>query len=178
MATNPRIPSHRDVPTLVSQRKKKSSAPWVLAGIFVAAILLAAILIWLPRAPKRPTAPSNAAIPVQPTGTQVRLSDIKLADSPVGGQMYIYGRLWNAGQTAINGAIVNVTFAGQNGQPIATISSAPESFSNNVSQPLANAPVQPNQARDIRIPIQNVPAGWNHQVPMITVQDVTGFAHK
>ena len=178
MATNPRIPEHRDLPTLVAQKRKRSSAPWVLFGIFVAAIILAAILIWLPRDPRPTNAPSNAAIPSQPTGSQVQLSNIRLSSAPLGGQMYIYARLWNTGQTTINGVLVNVTFPGKDEKPVATFASRVESYANNAAQPLVDAPIKANEAREIRIPIENVPAGWNHQMPEIKVQDVTAFARR
>jgi len=178
MATNPRIPEHRDVPTLVSQNRKKSSAPWVLFGIFAAAVLLACIIYWLPRVPKASSAPTNAVIPVQPTGAEVRLSDIRLSPSPTGNQLYIYARLSNVAQRPINGVRVNVTFPGANQQPVATITTEVESFKNQTSQSLAAAPIQANETRDVRIPIEHAPSGWNHQMPEIRVQDVTGFGNK
>ena len=178
MATNPRIPSHRDMPTLVEQRRKKSSAPYVIFGIIAAAILLAAILYFLPHAPVRPNVPSNATVPVQPTGSQVQLSDVRLSPSPVGGQMYIYARLSNAGQTDINGVLVNVTFDDTNGRPLQTVTSAVDSYNNNSAGSLTSNPIKAGETRDIRIPIENAPADWNHQVPEIKVQDVTAYGRK
>jgi len=175
MATNPRIPEHREFPTLVEQKRKKPAAPWVLFGIIAAAIILAAIGFYMPKAPKTPAGPANAVVPSQPSGTQVRLSDIRLSTAPVGSQMYIYARLWNDGKTAINGVLVNVSFPGRDEKPVATFSSSAESYKNQSAQPLVEAPIQPNESRDVRIPIEHVPAGWNHQMPEIKVQNVTGF---
>jgi hypothetical protein len=79
MATNPRIPEHRDVPTLENQKREKSASPLVPFGIPAAGILLVALIIWLPRAPRRPTAPLNATVPAQPTGNQVQLSNLHLS---------------------------------------------------------------------------------------------------
>jgi len=178
MATNPRIPEHRDVPTLVEQKRKKSGAPWVLFGIIAAAIILAAIGFYMPHAPKRPVGPAMATVPAQPTGNQIRWTDVRLSPAPEGGQMYIYARMWNNGQTDINGMMVNVTFDGQNGQPLQTYSSSVESYADNGATPLTKNPIKPKQAREVRIPIENVPAGWNHTMPGITVQNVTGYANK
>ena len=178
MATNPRIPPNRDLPTLVSQRRKKSSAPYVLFGIIAAVILLAAILYFLPRAPVRPNVPSNAEIPNQPTDSQVQLSDIRLSSAPVGGQMYIYARLSNGGQTAINSVLVNVTFQDKNGRPRDTVTSSVDSFAKSDSRPLAENPIKAGETRDIRIPIERTPADWNHEVPSISVQDVTAIGRK
>jgi hypothetical protein len=178
MATNPRVPDRRDVPTLVEQKKKKSSAPLVPVGIAIAAILLVAILIWLPRAPKRPTAPSNAVVPAQPTANQIQISNVRLSPAPTGGQMYIYARLTNAGQTAINGIAMNVTFPGQNGQPTNTITSQVESYGNAKAEPLTANPIKASDSRDVRIPIERVPPDWNHQLPELAVQDVTSIGNK
>jgi hypothetical protein len=174
MATNPRIPEkHQDVPTLVSQKRKKGGSPLVPLGILVAAILLIAIILWLPRAPKRPTAPSNAVVPSQPTGNQVQISNVRMSPGPAERQMYIYARLSNAGTTAINGMNVAVTFPGQNGQPADTITTSVEGYDNGYVQPLGANPIKPSDSRDVRIPIEQVPQNWNHQAPEIKVQDVT-----
>lgn len=179
MATNPRIPDRRDVPTLVSQRKKKASAPLIIFGIIAAAVLLAAILYFLPRAPRAGSYPSNATAPVQPTGGQIRLSNATLSAAPVGDQLYIYARLSNQGQTPINGLKLNLTFPGQNQQPVSTISTTNvESFQNQKAESLVDNPIKVNETRDIRITVQHVPNGWNHQMPEISVQDVTGFGNK
>lgn len=73
---------------------------------------------------------------------------------------------------------MNVTFPGKDEKPVATFASRVESYANNSAQPLVEAPIKANQARDIRIPIENVPAGWNHQMPEIKVQDVTAFGRR
>ncbi len=175
MATNPRIPEQRDVPTLVEQKHKKSAAPWVWFGILAAVILIVAIGFYMPNAPKRPAGPANAVNPAQPAGTQVRFSDIRVSTAPVGGQMYIYARLWNDGNTDIDAMHVNVAFPGQSGQPVHSVTADAESYQDQKPQTLADNPVKPNQSREIRIPIAGVPAGWNHEMPEIKVQDVGGF---
>lgn len=178
MATNPRIPEHRDVPTLVEQKREKSAAPWIWIGLIAVAVLIAAIGFYMPYAPKNPAGPANATVPLQPTGNQIRWTDVRMSTAPIGGQMYIYARMWNNGSTAINGATVNVTFDGQNGHPLQTFRSSVESYTNSTAEPLTKDPIKPNQPREIRIPIEHVPAGWNHAMPAITVQDVTGFKNK
>jgi hypothetical protein len=178
MATNPRIPEHRDLPTLVDQKRKKSSAPLVLFGIFVAAVILAAILVWMPRAPKPTVAPSNAVVPFQATGQQVQLSQIRLSPEALGKQMYIYARLSNAGDTTINALRVNVAFPSDSARPAGAVTADVESYDNGQGVPLANHPIKPNETRDVRIPIEGVPAGWNHQIPEIKIQDVGAYSPK
>jgi len=178
MATNPRIPEQRDLPTLVEQKRKKSAAPWIWFGLIAVAVLIAAIGFYMPNAPKRPVGPANATVPVQPTGSQIRWTDVRMSTAPEGGQLYLYARMWNNGNTDINGMMVNVTFDGQNGESLQTYRSAVESYANDSAEPLTKDPIKPNQSRDIRIPIEHVPAGWNRAMPSIKVQAVTGFKNK
>jgi hypothetical protein len=175
MATNPRIPDRQDVPTLKEQaREKKSGSPLVPLGILVAALLLIALIVWLPRTPKASVPPNGAVIPAQPTGNQVQLTDMRISPSPVGNQIYIYGKLFNGGETTINGLNARVTFSDQNNQPLNTITSAVQAVDNGVGKTLTEMPVKPNDTRDIRINIEHVPQGWNHQLPEIAVERVTG----
>jgi hypothetical protein len=178
MATNPRIPPRQNLPTLVAQRRKQSSAPLVAFGILAAAVILAAILYFMGHAPVRPNVPSNATVPNQPTENQVQLSDLRLSSAPTGGQMYIYARLSNAGQTAISGILMEVTFEDLNGRPRQSVTSRVESFSNDTAASLIDDPIKPGETRDVRMPIERTPADWNHQVPSIKVQDVTGIGRK
>ncbi len=179
MATNPRIPDRHDVPTLQEQRKnKKPATPLVPIGILVAAILLIVLVVWLPRTPKASVPPSGAVVPAQPTGNQVQLTDLRLSPATIGGQMYIYGKLFNAGPTTINGASARVTFSDQNNQPISTVTSTVESYDGGSTKNLADVPIKPNDRRDIRINVQNVPQGWNHQLPSIAIDQVTAQGGK
>jgi hypothetical protein len=174
MATNPRIPDRHDVPTLKEQaREKKPGSPLVPLGILVAALLLIALIVWLPRTPKASVPPSGAVIPAQPTGNQVQLTDLRISPAPVGNQIYIYGKLFNSGETTINGLNARVTFSGQNNQPLNTITSAVQAVENGVGKNLVEMPIKPNDTRDIRINIEHVPQGWNHQIPEIAVERVT-----
>ena len=72
MATNPRIPPNAGnlepkrpqlVPTGPKMQRPGSSLPGVLLAIAVAAALIAAIIYYMPRAPKKTPAPSAARVP-------------------------------------------------------------------------------------------------------------------
>jgi hypothetical protein len=180
MATNPRIPDRHDIPTLQEQRKeKKPGSPLVPLGILVAALLLIALIIWLPRAPKETAAaPSSAAIPAQPTGSQVQLSDLRISPSTVGGQVYVYGKVFNNGNTSINGLQVDLTFNGANGQSVGTVTAPVQAVKDGVGVDLVDQPIQPNETRDIRMSVTHAPQDWNHQLPRIQVQTVTAAAPK
>src|SRR3954462_9191622 len=174
MATNPRIPDRDVVPTLREQKNKKPGSPLVPLGILVAALLLIALIVWLPRAPKKSVPPSGAMIPAQPTGNQVQLRDLRVSPSTVGDQLYVYGKLFNGGDNTINGLNARVTFSDQNNQPLNTITSGVQAVDNGVGKTLVDMPIKPNDTRDIRINIEHVPQGWNHQLPEIAVERVTG----
>src|SRR3954465_446126 len=110
MATNPRVPDRQELPPLREQKKKKNGSPLVPLGLLAAALLLIALIIWMPRAPKQVSAPTGAAIPAQPTGSQVQITNLQLSPTPTGESMYIYANVFNAGSTAINGLRTQVTF--------------------------------------------------------------------
>jgi len=186
MATNPRTPDdprrpqivERDVhPKIQQQLQPQSKIPWPLIAIVVAALILAALVIWLPRTP-RATSPSGAQVPAQPTGSQVQFTNLKLTPATIGGSLYIDARLVNAGPTAINGVLVDATFKGANGQDLETIRRPVQGLaggSNVETEDLTKAPIKPTEARPVRISFDRVPDGWNHQMPALTVAAVTAI---
>jgi hypothetical protein len=53
MATNPRLPEERDLhPKIERQLQPAGRVPWLLVAIIVAAAILLAMIIWLPRTPQ------------------------------------------------------------------------------------------------------------------------------
>jgi hypothetical protein len=176
MATNPRLPEERDVhPKIERQLQPASRVPWVLVAIIVAAAILLAMIIWLPRTPRAYT-PSGAQVPQQPTGQQIQLTNLKLTPAPTGGAVYIDGQIVNAGPTAINGVQASVAFKDANGATLQTVNVPVEGLvggSNTATQNLAEAPIKPGEARPVRIAVNNVPQGWDHQMPSITIAAVT-----
>ena len=175
MATNPRIPDRPELQTLRSEKKRTDTAKWVPFGILVAAALLVALIIWMPRAPRGTAGPSAAAVPAQPTGSQVQITNVHLSPAPVGQSMYIYATIFNAGQTAINGLRMNVAFSDQTGTQLPAVSGVAEDAT---GKNLVDDPIPPKGTRDIRVPIENVPQNWNHQVPGLKIDTVTGQAAK
>jgi Protein of unknown function (DUF3426) len=182
MATNPKLPEFPHIPPRKTgdqhgkvQVIKKSRFPWPIFILIVGAVLLAGILYFSPRAPRTPNAPAGAQVPAQPTPAQVELTNMKIESSPVGGAVYLTGILHNAGNTAINGVEVEVQFIGRNGVPVGSESRPLQGLRNGTtSEELTAAPIQANQSRPIRIDFEHTPAGWNHQLPTVTVTVVTG----
>lgn len=184
MATNPRIPERRDDKELklhLRQHAPKSGAPWVPIALIVAAVLLIALIAFLPRAPKATQTPSAAEIPPQPTGEQIQFTNIKLVPSPVGSAVALNAIMTNAGGTDITGVAVDGKFLGQDGRVLATERAKVMGIEGNTAgdtQDLTQAPVKPNSQRPVRMVFDQVPQGWNHELPGLTVAMVTGAGDK
>ncbi|MGH9523956.1 MAG: hypothetical protein ACRD3E_15650 [Terriglobales bacterium] len=183
MATNPRFPEptgrDRDDDRLNADLRRnapKSGFPWVVLALVVAAAILTAIIIWMPRTPRSANIPaSSASVPPQPTGGQIQFSGAKLVPSPVGNEVAMDALMSNTGNTAVTGVAVTGQFAGQNGQAAATIPSKVmilDPASGNTID-LVQAPIEPNTQKPVRIVFQNVPQAWNHTVPALTITTVT-----
>lgn len=182
MATNPRIPDDReerrdDLNARLRENQPKSGAPWVPIALIVAAALLIALIAFLPRAPKASPTPAQADVPTQPTGNQIQLSNVKVVPSPDDKAVAITAMMTNAGGTTINGIAADGKFAGKDGTVLATIRTKVMGIEGGTAgdtQDLTQAPIKPNDQRPVRMVFENVPQGWNHEVPAITIAMVTG----
>lgn len=175
MATNPRIPEPRDLRPKF-RLQPKTPVPWVWVAILVAAVMLLALIIFLPRTPRQEMPANAAQVPPQPTGSQIQFTNLKLAPAPIGGGVYLQGMLVNTGQTAINGVLVEATFQSANGATLETIRRPVEGLvggSNVTTQLLTEAPIKASEARPVRIAFDHVPEGWNHAVPALSIVSVT-----
>ena len=182
MATNPKLPDYPDIPPRQPANEhgkvqiiKKSKFPWPLVILIAGAALLIAIFALLPKAPHLTAPPTGAQVPQQPTADQVQLTNIKLAPAPVGGAAYMTAMLHNTGNTAITGVQVQAEFLGRNGPVLNTVTVPVQGLADRTTpQDLTKSPIQPNESRPIRIYFEHTPAGWNHQLPNLTVTTVTG----
>jgi hypothetical protein len=175
MATNPRIPERRDLPTLHDQRRAKNGLPLLPLGILVAALLMIALIAWIPRT-FQSSAPRSA--PVLTRADQIRLSDFRLSPSAGGDQLSLYGKLFNGGETTIYGVRARVTFSGADGETVAIVTAPIEAMDGGIGRSLGDVPVKAQQTHDIRINIKRVPEGWNHQPPSIAVDQITAQGSK
>jgi hypothetical protein len=182
MATNPKLPDYPNIPPRRPandhgkvQIIHKSKFPWPLVILIAGAALLIAIFALLPRAPHETKPPVGAQVPQQPTAEQIQLTNLKIATAPVGGSVYMTGILRNTGSTAITGVQVQAQFLGRNGPVLETITAPVQGLVNGTTpQNLTQAPIEPNASRPVRIYFEHTPAGWNHQMPDVTVTTVTG----
>ena len=180
MATNPQYPEPQKPhihPRLQTPPEKKF--PWPLIAIIIAAAILAALIWWLPQTPKKQLPPNAAAVPAQPTGNQIQLTNLKMTPSTVGSAFYVEGMLYNNGNTAITGVQVQAAFHGINGQVLQTQTQPVQGMVGNsatAAQDLTQAPIKPNESRAVRVYFDHYPAGWNKQMPDLKVTTVTAHA--
>jgi hypothetical protein len=181
MATNPKLPDFPDIPRHGSENEhakvqmiRQSKFPWPILILIGGAALLIAIFALLPKAYLLKP-PPGAQVPQQPTADQVQLTNLKLAPAPAGGAAYMTAILHNTGNTAITGVQLQAEFLGRNGPVLNTLTVPVQGLADMTTpQDLTKSPIQPNESRPVRIYFEHTPAGWNHQLPGLTVTTVTG----
>lgn len=177
MATQPKIPEDRERHdhAKVTVIQKRREVPWLWIALLVAAAMLAAIIFFLPRAPKEQQVPSAAHVPQQPTGGQIQLTDLNIAPAPQGGALYLYGRLHNTNATAINGVRLEAQFRDASGNSVGTQQAAVEGLSEDSQSelPLTDKPIQPAETRPFRAYFAHPPQNWNRELPELRVVTVT-----
>jgi hypothetical protein len=188
MATNPRIPSNNEVtdrremgPKLVpgqpTPQRPGSSVPGVLAAIVVAIALIAAIVYYMPRAPRKSLPPSAAEIPTQPSGSQLQFSGMRITLAPTGGALNLDGQVMNTGDRPIIGSMVRLAFRNAAGTIVGTATAPLEGMTNKgqtlVRDDFSSDPLKPNITRPFRVSASRIPSGWNHTMPEMTVLTVS-----
>jgi hypothetical protein len=185
MATDPRIPDSLDPrgPGHTGGLKPEpptSGRAGAILAIITAALLLGAILYFMPRAPKASPAPAAAAVPNGPAAGMLQLTNPQMTTSPNGASMYIQAMLQNTSQQTINGVVAQVRFRAQDGTVAQAVNVPVQLLQNEggarVSQDLTSAPMKPNDTRPVRIAIDRVPQNWNHQMPEIQVSVATSHS--
>jgi hypothetical protein len=180
MATNPRIPDQRDrkgpvlAPKMELQDKRgRSWLPWLalLAGV----AMLAAILYYMPRAPKASAPPAAATVPNQPTGAQLQLSQLQLSAPGPDGSVNLDGMIFNNGNTPVLAITAEATFRDQSGQIISRVPTGMLSVDKDgaATKTFADDPLKPQGQRHFRMQFHNLPDTWNHQAPEIRISDVS-----
>lgn len=176
MATNPQIPPRKrdDHAHMDLLKGGRGTGWWPVVIIVVTAAILIALIAWLPRAPRSAqTAPSSAAIPPQATGKQVQLSDLQITPSTPPGAARLTGTVYNNGNTDITAIVGQATFMGANGQVAGQVT-APFLALNQggTNQPFLNDPIKPGERKAFEMQVNQVPQGWNHSMPALTLTQV------
>ena len=181
MATNPKIPSSLE-PNKTGGLKPEpptSGRAGAILAIVTAALMLGAILYFMPRAPKATPGPTSAAVLNGPAAGMLQLTNPKMTPSPAGGSMYIDAMIQNTSTQVINGIVAQVRFRAQDGsvaQAVEVPVQLVQQGGARVSQDVTSAPIKPNDTRPIRIAIDRVPQNWNHEMPEIQVSAVTSHS--
>jgi hypothetical protein len=185
MATDPRIPDSLDprgkghTGGLKPEPPTSGRAGLILA-LITAALILGAILYFMPRAPKVSPAPTAAEVPNGPAAGMLQLTNPKMTTSPNGGSMYIQAMVQNTSPQTINGIVAQVRFRTQDGSVAQAVNVPVQLLQQEggarVGQPLTNAPMKPNDTRPVRIAVDRVPQNWDHQMPEIQVSAVTSHS--
>jgi len=184
MASNPRIPesfepNRRRPDAPVRTPHPRSGVPRVITALIVAAVLLAGIIYFMPRAPKATTPPPTAAnVPPQPTPGTLQVSAVSMTVDPTGNSLYLEGKIQNTGNRTVNGAIMHVIFRAPNGTVVADDAAPVQALSpgqgtSHTTQALTQAPLKPGETEPFRVAADRVPKNWNHQMPELRISDVT-----
>jgi hypothetical protein len=182
MATDPRIPDSLDPrgPGHTGGLKPEpptSGRAGVILALITAALILGAIVYFMPRAPKASPTPTAAEVPQQPVPGQVQLTNVKMTMEPIGNSMNVDAMAQNAGNQTIFGLQALVKFHGQDGSIADSVNLPVEALTaqsgGRVDEALSKAPMKPNDTRPIRIAINHVPPNWNHQMPEIQISAVS-----
>lgn len=187
MATNPRVPNNQRqaaedrqphlIPGARPPRKGLSATPGVVFAVVVAAALLAALIYYLPRAPKQAPVPTAAQAPVQPVSNQLMFSNLKIDMAPTGGAMELLGEVMNNGSRPLLGAAVQLTFFDAKGTALERVDRPLVGMVRKSDGALATHefgtdPIQPGQTRMFRVTVDRIPAAWSHQMPGMKVLSV------
>lgn len=181
MATNPQGPFQtrepRKGPELVPGQPKKpvTAVPGVLLAIVVAAALIAAIVYYMPRAPKITPGPTGGQAPTQPIANGLQFSNLHMTQGPQG-EMTLDGLVLNEGPRPVLGVTAQLTFLGNDGKVLQTVNQPLQGMmvqnQGLVPDNWSVHPLRPNQQAPFRVNVAHTPAGWNHQFPamkLITV---------
>lgn len=174
MATNPKYPrpDERPQPKLV-EVGKPGRFPWPLIALIVAGAILLAIMFALPRTPRATPGPAAGQVPDQPFATQFQLTSLRVADSPVGGQAYVYGEIKNTGSNPVNQITIDASFMDSQGKPLQRETRNMELLSTKASIPeVVKDPLKPGATVPFRVPFDTIPSGWNHEVPQMQIVHV------
>ncbi len=176
MATNPQFPQKRvrdDHAHMDLIKGGRGRGWWPALIIVIAAAILIALIVWLPRAPKRTAAPAAAEVPPQPTANQVQLSDLKFTTPTPDGATNITGTVFNNGNTAITAIVAQATFQNLNGNNLQTVSGPFLGLKpDGTTQDFLSNPIKPGERRAFEMQVERVPEGWNRNLPAITLTQV------
>lgn len=156
------------------QREPRSYLAWVIAGVVIALIVIAVLLMG--RGPAPPNPGGTALAPPAAYAKDLAITNLRMSQSSsvVGfTQTYIDGEITNHGTKTLTGITVQVVFrdfTGKVGQkntmPMNLIRTRQPSVD---VEPVSAAPIAPGETREFRLIFDHVTDSWNQQYPEIQV---------
>jgi Protein of unknown function (DUF2393) len=150
----------------------------VLAIAAAVIVVLAAIGVLATRH-STPTVNPHVLAAADPYAASLPVSGIEMSEAGNGAgekAIYIDGKISNSGTQTVSGVTVQAVFQIEGGQtqvetlPLALIRTR-EPYVD--LQPVASAPLRPEEAREFRLIFEKVPDGWNVQAPEIRIVRVS-----
>lgn len=193
MATNSQLPSEprtprsdkrpQLVPGTGSPKRPSSGVPGVLFAIVVAAALIAAIVYYMPRAPKKAPAPTAAQVPQQPVPNELQFSQLQMTPAPTGGEITLQGEVMNTGNRPVIGATVALSFENAQGRVLQTVTAPMIGMASTpggtlVTDEFSKDPLKPNDTRPFHVTVSPVPASWNHSLPEMRIVTVSAEGNR
>lgn len=168
---------HNEVLSHGSGKEPRSVFPWVIAGVVIALIVIAFLLMGRgPAPPKASNVGGTGLVAPDAYARNLAITDVHMSESSTlsgAKQTYIDGNIKNNGTETLTGITVQVVFqdfTGQIGQkstmPLALIRTH-EPYVD--VEPVSAAPIAPGQTREFRLIFDHVTDSWNQQYPEIRV---------
>lgn len=160
-----------------SPKQSSASTRERLISTGLALVVLGLMLWYLPTRAGNKGVPTTAKQARQMTAQTVpddmQLSSVQMSQAVGGEALYLDGRVRNEGTSRVTAATVEVTFLDASGQALAKIlqplTGVPQGGVGAVPGEFANNPIAPNQTRFFRVAVEQVPPGWNHEVPDLKI---------
>lgn len=166
---------HRPFPPNAT-KPPQTRIPWPLIALIIAGALLIVTLWLTPRSNRAATKALNTS-----AAAQLVLSNVDLAPQTANGQanVNVYGEVTNTGTQPVTNAIVSATFHDAQGnsvlvqqQPMERVNSESKDRAAAPKQ-LTEQPIEPGKTAGFRVSYTQIPAGWNHKPPDLSVLQVT-----
>ncbi len=166
---------HRPFPPNAT-KPPQTRIPWPLIALIIAAALLIVTLWLTPRSNRAATKALNTSAPAQ-----LVLSNVDLSPQTVNDQtnVDVYGEVTNTGTQPVANAIVSAAFHDAEGKSI-LVQQQPMERVNAESKDratapkhLAEQPIEPGKTAGFRVSYTQIPAGWDHKPPDLSVLQVT-----
>lgn len=181
MATQPRIPTKPGKPQLVPHGRRTAARNPILLVLLavVAGVLLVGTLLYFfaRRAPQPPRPPASAEdVLPEANNDELRVDGGSIGNDTPGKAVTLAGNVTNTGKRTFKGAVVEMVFHDQQGKAIATKTQPIWGLSDGrceVADEFAAHPIKPNELRFFCVAVDQVPSGWNHELPEMQVVTVT-----